>query len=160
MSITFVSVTICTCNHIGEDHSPHEPRVCKHIDCYCYQFKAKNQFEDQLNHIDKYVLQFEKWYDRLLWLCQNISFILGFSNTRIVFWYWKYVYPKWDPETEFLTEEIRKAIEGDAKPEAITRGFREVKELHPEMKKGFQNLVRWKSYNEAGYREAAVAMKQ
>ena len=106
-----------------------------------------------------FVEQFEKWEERFDYLCKEMPFLYGLTNTEIIFWYWKYVFPRWDPEEEFMTEEISTAIKGDAKPEAITRGFRAHKMKHPEEKAKFQNLVMWQNYHEAGYREAAILSK-
>lgn len=152
-------MTLCLCSHTGEDHASHEPRVCAKIDCHCIKFRVGNPHTIFLTQIDRYIAQYDTWYDRMLWLCSNLNFICGMNNTEIVWFYWKYVYPKWDPEEEFLTPELKKAIEGDAKPETITRGFRAVKELHPEFVKKYQNLRMWQSYQEAGYSEGAIALK-
>jgi len=88
-----------------------------------------------------------------------MPFLYGLDNTEMMFWYWKYVYPHYDPETEFMTDEIKTAIKADAKPEAIFRGFRKHKETHREEQNRFGNLVLWQKYHEAGYREAAIESK-
>ena len=44
----------------------------------------------------------------------------------------------------------------NAKPEAITRGFRAHKAKHREAQAKFGNLVMWQQFQEAGYREASV----
>jgi len=149
----------CFCTHAGEDHSPHEPRVCKHIDCNCYKFRESDPYAQFLTTIDRYIEKFDDWYDRMFWLAKNLNFICGFTNTELVFWYWRYVYPKWDAETEFLSEELKKAIQGDAKPESITRGMRLVKEKNPDFVEKHQHLKLWQSYNEEGYREGAIGQK-
>jgi len=152
-------MTECECGHAGLEHAAHEPRVCSKIDCHCFLYKAYNPFQPFLNKIDEASLQFETWYDRMFWLCDNMPFLFGMNNTQIVFFYWQYVYPKWNPEEEFLDKDLRKAIEGGAKPEGITRGFRLVKEKHPDKLKAFQNLRIWQGFMEKGYHDAALEMK-
>lgn len=151
---------LCNCGHAGEEHAANEPRVCKKIDCPCYKFQVSNEYADMLSKIDIFVAEFKKWDQRVAWLCKNMPFLLGFNNTQIIFWYWKYVYPKWDPETEFMSLEIKKAIEGGAKPEAISRAFRLYKEHNPDEVEKFKNLREWQRYNEEGYREGAIEKKR
>ena len=150
---------ICHCNHEGREHAGNEPRVCKVISCNCYNFQSQNPYALHLSNIDRFVEQFQKWEERFDYLCENMPFLYGLNNTQIVFWYWKFVYPRYDPEEEFLTLELRKAIEGDAKPEAITRGFRAHKMKHRKEQDQFGNLIMWQKYNEAGYIEGAIASK-
>jgi len=149
---------LCDCGHSGEDHAGTEPRVCKV--CYnCYAFHTQNAYADMLSKIDIFVAQFHTWAERIDWICKNMPFVLGLNNTQFIFWYWKFVYPKWNPEEEFMYEDTKKAIELEAKPEAITRAFRLYKENNPHEVEKFKNLRMWQKYNEAGYREAAITSK-
>lgn len=150
---------LCFCGHEGRAHEATEPRVCKSIQCSCFQFKAQNPYALHLSNIDRFVEQFEKWEAKFDYLCKNMPFLYALTNTEIVFWYWKYVYPRWDPEEEFMIDSIKTAIHANAKPEAITRGFRAHKMKHRKEQEQFGNLVMWQGYNEAGYREAAIASK-
>lgn len=147
---------ICTCGHHGSEHAGNEPRVCKVISCNCYLFQTSNPYSLHLTNIDKFVQQFKKWEERFDYLCKEMPFLYGLTNTEIVFWYWRFVYPFWNPEEEFLTEELKTAIHGNAKPEAITRGFRAHKAKHPESREKFKNLQMWQAFQEAGYREASI----
>ena len=150
---------ICFCGHHGKDHAGTEPRVCKVISCSCYQFRSQNPYAMHLSNIDRFVEQFEEWEQRFDELCKMMPFLYGLNNTEIIFWYWKYVYPLYDPEEEFLTPELKTAIHSKAKPEAITRGFRAHKAKHRDQQNQFKNLKMWQSYQEAGYREGAIASK-
>lgn len=150
---------MCNCGHHGTEHAGTDPRVCRVIGCNCFLFQSENPYALHLSNIDRYVEQFEKWEERFDYLCENMPFLYGLTNTEIIFWYWKYVYPHYDPEEEFMTPEIKTAIHADAKPEAITRGFRAHKMKHRKEQEQFSNLVMWQKYNEAGYMEAAIASK-
>jgi hypothetical protein len=109
--------------------------------------------------IDKVIRSFKTWSDRFEWLGKNCNFIFGFTNTEIIFWYWKHVYPKWDAETEFLFDTTKKSIMGGAKPESITRAFRLAAEKHPEWIEAYGNTTYWKRIQEEGHREGAIALK-
>lgn len=150
---------ICDCGHHGEEHAANEPRVCKKIACPCYAYHTQNEYADMVSKIDIFVAEFKTWAERIEWICENMPFVLGLNNTQFIFWYWKFVYPKWNPEEEFMFEETKTAIERGAKPEAITRAFRLYKEHHPNEVEKFKNLRMWQKYHEAGYREGAIESK-
>lgn len=150
---------LCHCGHGGREHAGNEPRVCKIISCNCDYFKSQNPYALHLSNIDRYVDKFKKWKEKFDYLCEIMPFLYAMNNTEIMWWYWKYVYPHYDPKEEFMTDEIETAILTSAKPEAITRGFRKHKETHREQQHQFENLVMWQSFNEAGYREAAIDSK-
>jgi len=151
---------VCFCGHCGREHSGTEPRVCKVIQCNCFQFRTSNPYALHLSNIERFIEQFKKWEERFDYLCKEMPFLYGLTNTEIVFWYWRFVYPFWNPEEEFMTEEIKTAIHAGAKPEAITRGFRMHKAKHRTEQEKFSNLVMWQSFNEEGYRQAAIESKR
>jgi len=156
LDVEIAKGNLCYCGHHGREHAGTEPRVCKVISCKCYQFSKQNPYAEDMHNIDRFVREFKTFAEKFDWLCKEMPFLYGLNDTEIIFWYWKYVYPLWDPETEFMTPEVKTAIQSNAKPSVVSRGFRKHREMHPEEKNKYKNLVLWQSYKEAGYREAAV----
>jgi len=154
-------VDVCVCTHVGEDHAAREPRVCKKISCNCYQYRARvpEVYSQFLTKFDKYKKDFETKYELMEWVCSNMPFLAGFTNSRLLFWWWKYVCPRWDPTEEFLDEDRQKLLMKDAKPEVIIRVFRLFKEIHPEFIQTWKNLNQWQDYMEEGIKEGVVEIK-
>lgn len=164
MSVELKPITgICYCGHT--DHAPNEPRVCMVLKCNCSKFREDNPFQTYLLKVDYYLAEMIDWEEKMSWVLTNLKFFRNYNNFEIVLAWWKYIC-HYDPETEFMSDGIKKHLQKNGQPESITRAFRKLKEKCRSIHSDFNPCIycpfeptieEYQKYKQAGIMEWSVS---